>query len=144
MREIKFRRWERIPMLRMSFQMNYNPTLEYGEAYINDAFIESEHDLHKESILMQYTGLNDSNGIEIYEGDICKLSDEEPYSNEYISTDYDWEMIGKVVYRYGSYWVRMVEDRHILIPLVSYFNSDMRLDIIGNEFENPELLEVNP
>jgi len=74
--------------------------------------------------LMQYTGLTDKNGVEIYEGDIVKttiIEDVLPSgeTSEYIETkivEWDKEQAG----------FAFAEDSY---------------EVIGNIYENPELLE---
>lgn len=73
--------------------------------------------------LMQYTGLKDKNGNEIYEGDICK--------------HHGHDVIGKWIYDDGfTSFVMMEGENHYF-----YFGIDEdRLEVIGNIYENPELL----
>lgn len=72
MREIKFRIWdtENKEMLKVQ-ELDFEPIFYGGRIAIrldqyNDYFDTED------MILMQYTGLKDKNGKEIYDGDICK------------------------------------------------------------------------
>ena len=65
---------------------------------------------------MQYTGLKDKNGIEIYEGDIVTTS---------IETVWD---VGEVIFRNTAFRVH----GYILCQLKD-------IEVIGNRYENPEL-----
>ncbi len=82
-------------------------------------------------ILMQYTGLKDKNGKEIYEGDILK-SDSFGYTND------DKEINGKVVWNaYGWHIKVMNEDGCEHFCWIADFRD---IEVIGNIYENPELL----
>lgn len=83
----------------------------------------------KNTIFLQYTGLKDENGKEIYEGDIVKAS---IYSDE-------TPQILEVEYR-GSGFLIDYEDSETDCVLLSEFPSSV--EIIGNIYENPELLEA--
>ncbi|CAG5295166.1 phage protein [Streptococcus pneumoniae] len=105
--------------------------------------------------LMQSTGLKDKNGKEIFEGDILKFNDE---WNEYCHEGYvDGSVegvnyvevvkgeacfeFGKTRYPESSLFIYM-EDEHLsFAELVK--DKDFGFEIIGNVYENPELLEVN-
>lgn len=88
------------------------------------------------------TGLKDENGKLIYEGDIVKLSGEDPYSNCQFTTDYDWEYVGKVQ-EFDCAWEVCGKDSSS-IWLYEYLNKDEveTIEIIGNIYENKEFLEV--
>ena len=105
-REIKFRAWDT-----NSKQMVMN-----GLWYSKEKGI----DINK---LMQYTGLKDKNGIEIYEGDIIHYdTDNETYKVAFDGGSYVWEGDGC----YDN-----------LIELYPSLNTK----VIGNIYENPELLK---
>ena len=89
--------------------------------------------------LMQFTGLKDKNGNEIYEGDIIKVKGDGYYSNNSMSLDDDWEFIGKVCFN-SFMW--SIDDVHSWMPLLDASDDDSIIDIeiIGNIHENPELL----
>lgn len=69
-------------------------------------------------IIMQWTGLKDKNGKEIYEGDVLKDS----YSTF------------KVFFSYGSFRFEKLQIDDFAEPSLK------RLEIIGNIYEHPELL----
>jgi len=75
--------------------------------------------------LMQYTGLKDKNGIEIYEGDIVEWEDsinEEMYGGEIIYPKETVEFKGGAFY-----------------PVCQM--TETEFEVIGNIYENPELLK---
>ncbi len=79
--------------------------------------------------LMQYTGLKDKNGKEIYEGDIVKtlyvFSSDIPH--------------GQIKFKKGRFFVEwMNEDEEMNDILHIHAKAS---EIIGNIYENPELLE---
>jgi len=79
-----------------------------------------------EEYLMQSTGLFDKNGKEIFEGDIVRFFD------SLYTVFYDIEE--------GSYRLKPHDDRWV-VDYMSNFSSEESFEIIGNIYENKELLE---
>lgn len=81
-------------------------------------------------VFVHSTGLKDKNGVEIFEGDIIKTKTGTLQSVEYVraSVTKDWsETVAAFKCRQGD----------------EYFYFDLATDeVIGNIYENPELLEV--
>jgi uncharacterized phage protein (TIGR01671 family) len=72
-REIKFRIWdiENKEMLKVQ-ELDFEPTFYGGRIAIRPDQYNDYFDT-EDMILMQYTGLHDKNGKEIYEGDIIRI-----------------------------------------------------------------------
>ena len=79
--------------------------------------------------IMQYVGLHDKNGREIYEGDIVRTGEDNIGDPE--------PMIGQVIMREG-YWLIENEKMQEAIELFSEITSR---EVIGNIFEDKQLLE---
>jgi uncharacterized phage protein (TIGR01671 family) len=125
MRDIKFRAWDKLNLF-MGFVRGINfheseaiyairrkNILDYAWQPMN----------FKDLVLMQYTGIKDINNVEIYESDIVipvKFKDI-PNTVEYIE--------------HGFYRVKNHNGKVYVNPL-----GNCQLKIIGNIFENPELI----
>lgn len=87
------------------------------------SFDENDFLYKKDLKIMQYTGLKDKNNKEIYEGDILFESSGEEYF--------------KVVFEDGSF---RAEDDKYSLDLEDYAHI---CEVVGNIYENPELLGEN-
>ena len=113
-REIKFRAWDIDDK-----EMLYEPGTNCLEDDLNRQFTCDNDQYH----WMQYTGLKDKNGKEIYEGDTLE---HKPYG-----------LIKQVVFHEASF---MLEDSGIAVSLsVMWKENTEHLEISGNIHENPEL-----
>ena len=94
----------------------------------------------EQGILLQYTGSTDSNGGEIYEGYICKWK-----FNNLSAGKANYE-ISKIEFRKGSFLVTpKCKENSMHLGWIGYRHEgseNLNIEIIGNVFENPELLEA--
>lgn len=98
------------------------PVIVSGFLEVNDDYLVHEMfcSVEKESI-GQYTGLKDKNGTDIYEGDIVRHA-----------TD---EGVYKVVFEDGGFYVKNLFEYDFQTI------DEYPLEVIGNTYKNPELLE---
>lgn len=86
--------------------------------------------------IMQYTGLKDKNGKEIYEGDIVKFYPQSPRSEELPNPRYG-EM-GEIFFDIGSFAVRPIDRKR---EGLEFFLDELgEWVVVGNIYENKELL----
>jgi uncharacterized phage protein (TIGR01671 family) len=114
-REIKFRVWDKEEG--MIYINSSTDTHVLGGEYAYEIISSGEYPT------MQYTGLKDKNGVEVYEGDVVKVNGE--YMEVYFKDGYfgwGWEHEG--VYSFDPFGVEEIE-------------------VIGNIYENPELVNFS-
>ena len=125
MRGIKFRAWhkERNKMLDV-FGVNFRTPATVQ-------VLNAQYELYEELLscvsLVQYTGLKDVNGRDIYEGDICFLIDTE-YQNEQYEVAYSDSQC--------KFYLKDHAGR------LHGFMDDYYLKVIGNIYQNSELIGV--
>ena len=122
MREIKFRAWhKKEKMIYEVLEINIfsqEVILTYTENFETDRW-----EYLKDIELMQFTGLKDKNGKEIYEGDIIRvIGDPERY-------EIFWNE------RFATFELKYTGN-----SLGYTINSYEKVEVIGNIYENPELL----
>ena len=131
MRDTKFRAWDE-----MNKVMHYNfKFINSGDSgndwviFISDKFTLENHETNpfknpspyfsQQFKKMQYTGLKDKKGVKIYEGDIVKLK----YVSHPQQISYSTVLASFIIG--NEYMFTVVQD----------------IEVIGNIYENPELLK---
>ena len=131
----KFRAWHNelgrmMSIKNMWFQDSRIEELELNDAVMNDYITVSPDEIE----LMQSTGLKDKNNQEIFEGDILIVSDEHSWL-EVVSYNQEKAM-----------FVTEEINRKYKVPespLNDLFDTNIfKFKVLGNIYENPELLEV--
>lgn len=107
--------------------------IKFREFYKKENIMYSDIDISNEClpihddnvVIMQYTGLKDKNGAEIYEGDIVE------FRIRILGNRYE-KSVCKVSFIDGSYII--TKDKELRLW-------NMNCEVIGNLYENPELLK---
>jgi len=151
MREINFRLWDKEKKV-----MIPNNGDDYEEEYCYLVmFIDGSWalcwsqggDVFDKYEIMQFTGLKDSKGKEIYEGDIVIADDGgEWFPHEYDEEKDEYYPTGKYLVEYDSEFARFILiDLETNCEVECDYNPfslpDFTLEVIGNKFQNPELLK---
>lgn len=127
-RQIKFRFWGKFGELNeekdeCEIEMLYGDRFCFSDhAPINDLFAD------KSFVAMQFTGLTDKNGKEIYEGDVLKIN---LYDDEWVTKVRD----------YNGTLVIDVEGCDWNTTALSFLDDEAETEVIWNIYENPELLK---
>ena len=127
MREIKFRAWDGKRMLFCTKGGYYDFIIEGGEIALFGEFDLRDRKT-PEWPLMQYTGLKDKNGADIYEDDVVHRAD--GYIGEVSYGRVLFEGTGQA---YVGFYLRKNDN--------DYTHIDGSLEVLGNIHQHPELLK---
>lgn len=157
MREIKFRAWDNkwkvmVKYFHIKSQDNEKSKITFVTypSYREDIPVSNQN-LEGDYELMQYTGLKDKNGKKIYEGDIVKGVVKFPQLTTFDTDENsNYKMCGKVYYDHSGFSLECIQalcqkDRYGMVNYFDFIGGDGEIfdemEIIGNEFENQELLK---
>ena len=129
---LKFRAWHHELGRLMSVKCMFFHDSEIEEFELNDALMNDYITAYPDEIvLMQSTGLKDKNDKEIFEGDILACETD----NEVINLNVFWDE-EHALFMFES---KKYNEQEPLAELVE--NNTYPFEIIGNIYENPDLLE---
>jgi uncharacterized phage protein (TIGR01671 family) len=128
-RVIKFRAWDGKEMINEAIKINFEPAHIYKGCAFPDSCTYSLMMNGAQSV-MQFTGLLDANGVEIYESDVIKglLVDKRGER---------FEFTGSVFYQEYEFCIET--DLHSW-PVAAWHCVE-KPAVIGNIYQNPELLK---
>jgi len=128
MKEIKFRFWDKNEKI---FVQRPGNVVMLGDGKIFNDWREFEDYVESESlIIMQYTGLKDMNGKEVYEGDmVLDHSWLYPREEDAIIVSWDEKKCGFVPFNFYNSRLDVYKAEECLY----------NYEVIGNIYENPEL-----
>ena len=128
MRAIKFRAWYQHYPVGMVYDVSPHTNPKTGRQHMitshNTSYgtgnkVQTYEELTKAFFLMQYTGLKDKKGVEIYEGDIVKTESESM----------------QIVYCHSGFHLAW-SDGGISAPLHPFLITNVGVEVIGNIYEN--------
>ena len=132
MRQIKFRAWDSVRKVMHLNASKVGESLYWdnGTSYNHMAFIYPKEEGER-YFLMQFTGLQDKNGVGIYEGDIISI---QYIRKEYTNSVVCWSNDSALFYT----------SKEVGGEGCAISRSHMEeFEVIGNIHENPELLTDN-
>ena len=126
----KFRAWDKFDKVMRDVTL-----LDYNHNFVGYSYpVFMKSTMHME--LMQSTGLFDKNGKEIFEGDIVKR-----YKSPFFVAEWEYQ-IETVVKREACLLLgKKLGKNFATMSFGSPFTKSDLLEVIGNIYENPELLK---
>ena len=129
MREIKFRAWDKTNekwLHRPTFYIHCDGKINTWEVGEEDKYLSEYHD---DLVLMQFTGLLDKKGVEIWESDVVKWRVGE-YGGKFQPLVIEYYKGG---FKLKDTWCNFPANIHELSGI----------EVIGNIYQHPHLLETN-
>lgn len=133
MREIKFRAWGYDVIQEKYVMRSFESIQNNCGAY----FFEPQKYQPNPHVLMQYTGLKDKNGKEIYEGDVARQ-----WIEDLIEPSGGFYWLAKIEFYHGAWTAKQIGfDYEKADEFPVFLHDECSLfEVIGNIYENPELL----
>lgn len=139
-RKIKFRAWDKRTRKMIEtgfhvlgettcFDLIYTYCMEHGKRKNEPGLLRMNS-----VVLMQFTGLHDKNGKEIYEGDILKVID--PMGDTLPNWTTEWNKTGCYAYEPPNGF-----DNFDVTSLGWAMDMEYTFEVIGNIYESKELLD---
>jgi uncharacterized phage protein (TIGR01671 family) len=140
MRDLKFRAWDGHTMHNpndcdeFDFYISCEGEIKFIEETSLGGYEPFRHFRHRQSWqVMQFTGLQDKNGVEIYEGDILATSNNGKDGADIWILEVMGEVYWNGKFACWNHRIALNDDESIYSP--------QYVEVIGNIYQNPELLK---
>lgn len=138
-RSLKFRAWDRDSAHMYDVISFAHPTAAgFDSVGITSEGMETWLE-GAEFVLMQFTGLKDKHGAAIYESDILRYV--VPPEHDDGSASDERYIVEWLTYGFGARWLNPPNVRSRSDPTLALHGADEDLEVIGNIYEHPHLLE---
>lgn len=145
-REIKFRVWhKRKKKIFEVLSISLNLQSLWVRPFDTKGHINEELVFFSDVILMQYIGLKATNGEEICEGDIVRYFAQANNHGHPWGWEFTDDGVGVVRFLSGGYIITDKDESLVKVEIPQLFTNyeEVYLEVIGNIYENPELLKEN-
>jgi len=141
MREIKFRAWNTVKKIMYSAEelgADQEALLPDGRGFANISGDDTRlTQIHSHLLPLQYTGLLDKNGKEIYEGDIVLCPEWEDYEKGtmmQVAREVKWDNSDACF----AAFLKDEKERYGYL-----LDNNTNIEVVGNIYENPGMVEEN-
>lgn len=143
-RERKFRVWDKINKRMIVDNQDFMPLMitNFGVLRLSPNYEENLYEFIKPADksdwdIMEFVGIRDDEGNDIYEGDICELEFTMFYSNEQFSAEIEDKIIGIVKFYDAMFIVENIDDKSF-VTFNDIINDEIKIKIIGHKYNMNE------
>ena len=134
-------------MRMIKFRIFNKKIKSYIDIHSSAIMIDELNNLNDNLIVEQFTGLHDKNGKEIYDGDIIKWGmhkGSEEYFHRYAVVEFNPDIQFRILFYVNSETgEKKPTDNYIFhFGKFAYKETDKHIEIIGNVFENADLVKL--
>jgi uncharacterized phage protein (TIGR01671 family) len=136
-REIEFRGFDGTKWYYGDLKYNIKVDVAMIHIYEKDGSFYRQYNVDPDTV-GQFTGLRDKNGKKIYEGDVVRHPYVDPIFRDLVESKDGEGVTSEIVFHDGAFVVKYNENDFIYLDA---FTRRVAVEVIGNIYDNPELLD---